>query len=579
MAKSSINFAKATGHSEAHNFREEEREPHYLLPKEHRLANEYWRHEKSAHQLFDEELAKSTRKGGRVPKFENSHWEAVLNLNKEHSMEDVQRVAKHIEEQMNITCTAITIHRDEGVVNERGVVQYNLHAHLNFQTYKDNKQNWRLQHVKHKLPQLQTDVAKLLNMERGKEKSTAKRLDHRQYKAVAKEREATLAKEADLKAEIAKLRATLKEQGGKREDYAKLEQANRELKAQLKDKTLTVEDLAKKIKSLERKNQNVGQENIRLTNESQYIKNKNTQLESTVEALKSKNKPLGEELHQKEPESDSRPNMSVLEQENEFDKIYQAHVGRELVYEKVQEKGIFGKKESYRSQHQAVIKDQRGFREQLTDLLNHGAKRIKEQYNNLKTEVVNLKERLLKSENENRIYKAVAEETQRVTQRYMRLADKERLGIITDKEQVEKLRCAEYLNKPFGKRMGEELTARMVEENMIKEPRKTPWQARAERQKRQVDYELEQAKPKEDLHEKAWERVSERFSKMSKDEQIYANSWVMKNSIAKARNKPVPEYDYQAHKKQRGYDNQLNDVPEASNTPTAQKKRKQWVRQ
>jgi len=289
MAKSSINFAKATGHSEAHNFREEEREPHYLLPKEHRLANEYWRHEKSAHQLFDEELAKSTRKGGRVPKFENSHWEAVLNLNKEHSMEDVQRVAKHIEEQMNITCTAITIHRDEGVVNERGVVQYNLHAHLNFQTYKDNKQNWRLQHVKRKLPQLQTDVAKLMNMERGKEKSTAKRLDHRQYKAVAKEREATLAKEADLKAEIAKLRATLKEQGGKREDYAKLEQANRELKAQLKDKTLTIEDLEQKILSLE----------------------------STVNGLESKNKHLEEELHQKQKKIDSRPNMSDLEQEAE----------------------------------------------------------------------------------------------------------------------------------------------------------------------------------------------------------------------------------------------------------------------
>lgn len=183
MAKSSINFKKASGHSSAHNMRIDE--PHYLLPKEHRLENEYWQNSKSDKELFELELKNSKPKGGPKPKLENSRWEAVLNLNKNHSLEDVQKVAEHIAKKFNITPTEITIHRDEGRI-ENGKPVYNFHAHLNFLTYKDGKQNWRKELIKPAaLSELQTDVAKLLNMERGKVNSKAKRLDHRQYKAVA----------------------------------------------------------------------------------------------------------------------------------------------------------------------------------------------------------------------------------------------------------------------------------------------------------------------------------------------------------------------------------------------------------
>ena len=54
MAKSSINFQKSKGHSYDHNFRKDE--PNYLLKPADRLENFYWQNEKSAREIFDEEL-------------------------------------------------------------------------------------------------------------------------------------------------------------------------------------------------------------------------------------------------------------------------------------------------------------------------------------------------------------------------------------------------------------------------------------------------------------------------------------------------------------------------------------------
>ncbi|NCB50143.1 MAG: hypothetical protein EOM53_05680 [Alphaproteobacteria bacterium] len=195
MASSSVHFKKATSHSSAHNTRADI--PKYLLPEEHRLENEYWQNEKSARQLFDDELQKATRKGGPKPKFENSHWEAVLNLNAEHSLADVQKVVKLIEKKFNITCTSIAVHRDEGHVKE-GQPIYNYHAHLEFMTYQNGQQNWRREHVKNGLSELQTIVANELKMTRGK--SGAVRLEHREYKAKEQEKELVLEKEREKSA-------------------------------------------------------------------------------------------------------------------------------------------------------------------------------------------------------------------------------------------------------------------------------------------------------------------------------------------------------------------------------------------
>ena len=213
MAKSSINFQKSKGHSYDHNFRKDE--PNYLLKPADRLENFYWQNEKSTREIFDEELSKAKRKGGRIPTFENSHWEAVLNLNKNHTLEDVQRVAEYIEQKFNITCATIAVHRDEGYY-KNDKPQHNFHAHITFVTYKDGQQNWRKEKIKPAdLRELQTAVAEMLQMERGQENSEAERLSHKQYKKAAQQKEQLEREILSLKERNAILEQERKESKGK----------------------------------------------------------------------------------------------------------------------------------------------------------------------------------------------------------------------------------------------------------------------------------------------------------------------------------------------------------------------------
>lgn len=236
MAKSSINFQKAAAHWEKHNAREDE--PSYLLPPEFRKPNYFWRAEQSPQEIFKAELGKCSK--GKRPRFENSHWEAVLNLNANHNEKDVERVAKYIAETLNIIPVAIAIHRDEGHLNERGRPVYNYHAHLNFITVKDGRQNWRKEYIKPEtLRQLQTEVAELLGMERGKDKreTQVERLSAKQFKAAAKQTEAqSKAQRKELLAEIEKLRKAYAGQGYPADFF-------RELSALKEDESLTLAKL------------------------------------------------------------------------------------------------------------------------------------------------------------------------------------------------------------------------------------------------------------------------------------------------------------------------------------------------
>ena len=213
MAKSSINFQKSKGHSYDHNFRKDE--PNYLLKPADRLENFYWQNEKSAREIFDEELKSYGTKRGKRPTFENSHWEAVLNLNKNHTLEDVQKLAEYIEQKFNITCATIAVHRDEGhYKNDKP--QHNFHAHITFVTVKDGQQNWRKEKIKPAdLRELQTAVAEMLQMERGQENSEAERLSHKQYKKAAQQKEQLEREILSLKERNAILEQARKDSKGK----------------------------------------------------------------------------------------------------------------------------------------------------------------------------------------------------------------------------------------------------------------------------------------------------------------------------------------------------------------------------
>jgi len=230
MAISSINFAKSSGGSFAHNDRTE-KEPAYLLPVEHRLENECNRSaleaQKTLEELFEnaKENYQKTYRQKFQTKFENVHWEAVINLNKEHTMKDVERLVREIEKETGFTAVQISVHRDEGRLNEKTRHPiYNLHAHVNFftldketgrQLYRRSISNSEREKIrkehgipdgekipkhltavmdKEKLSKLQDITARELGMERGERGSTKVRLGHKQYRATEQEKEKLLEK-------------------------------------------------------------------------------------------------------------------------------------------------------------------------------------------------------------------------------------------------------------------------------------------------------------------------------------------------------------------------------------------------
>lgn len=299
MAKSSINFAKASAGGTKHNDRTQKPEPEYLLPEKYRLKNEVDFSAEEAEQKLKElyETAKENYQKIKKQRLQATSfkWEAVVNLNKNHTIEDVQKLVKKIEKETGFTSVQIAIHRDEGRVVEDNPI-YNFHAHITFFTLDQNGEQLYRKTIKasdrraiekelikqgvskgepkskerkafnelvadeikarglkvmdkERLSKLQDLTAEVLGMERGKKGSKTVRLEHRQHREVKKREEKLLAKQKDLKAEIKRIRAELKEQGAVREQYAQLEQLNRDLKEQIKSKDLTIDELKKKLQS------------------------------------------------------------------------------------------------------------------------------------------------------------------------------------------------------------------------------------------------------------------------------------------------------------------------------------------
>lgn len=188
MTTSSIHFKRVDPFfCENHNSRNTEKQPTYLLDKNLRQPNDFVKLADitvlHSEQL---EIRKDNRCRGKAPELRDSCWEAVVNLEGRHSLEDMKPVLQLLQEKYHLTPTSVAIHRDEGYYDElHGTIKYNYHAHIPCYTVYQGKSVMRTIGKK-QLSDMQTEVADLLGMQRGQINSTAKRLEQSEYRRLAK---------------------------------------------------------------------------------------------------------------------------------------------------------------------------------------------------------------------------------------------------------------------------------------------------------------------------------------------------------------------------------------------------------
>ena len=214
-AISSINFKKSNAIQTRHNDRD--LPPNYLISD---TGCEVNRTHKEALKLRNEIIenainAYNKNKSPKAPNFKakSYEWSAVVNIKPNTTMQDLEKLAEHFETKYGFQCYQIAIHRDEGYIDDKGEKIINHHAHLEFITLDKNtgKNMYRRELISPKiLRQIQTEVAEILNMERGQDKRISKRerVEPRKY-AQLKEQEKKAQKE--LKAELEQEKLSSKE--------------------------------------------------------------------------------------------------------------------------------------------------------------------------------------------------------------------------------------------------------------------------------------------------------------------------------------------------------------------------------
>ena len=187
--------------------------------------NEVSHDHKTAFSIYRKELSKrsaayTARTGQKLQAKTVTHLSAVINLEKHHSLNDLKPLIDHLEKTLDTKVFQVSIHRDEGHIDDEGKPVKNYHAHVEFMGIDSQGKSVRRKLTRSYLRNLQSKTAEILKMERGDHFSTRKRLDTYQYKEAKKREEVTV---KALKKEIAELRQKMIDVGEfTKEDYQAL---------------------------------------------------------------------------------------------------------------------------------------------------------------------------------------------------------------------------------------------------------------------------------------------------------------------------------------------------------------------
>ncbi|EAH5853955.1 hypothetical protein NI012_001284 [Campylobacter jejuni] len=181
-----------------HNERENEKDLNYLLPENEREPNEYTQLSDNIIQTLKDKNLEPTQENylkdyekiikddyfnhhkRKMPKNSQPFIEAVLNLEKHHTIKDIKEAFKKAD--FPFQAVHIAIHRDEGHKNElTGQTLKNYHAHIILRNYDFKTHRTILRSFsKLEFKEMQRKVIKNLGMEINKDKKERKHLSRYQ---------------------------------------------------------------------------------------------------------------------------------------------------------------------------------------------------------------------------------------------------------------------------------------------------------------------------------------------------------------------------------------------------------------
>lgn len=361
---SSINFKKSIPINTEHNDRT--LAPNYLIDKE--KGAECNRNAEKARELKNQIIneAKETYQNQVKQKFQakSFEWSAVVNIKPDTTMQDLENLAKHFNDKYGFQCYQIAIHRDEGHKNAQGEIEINQHAHLEFIMLdkKTGKTNFKMRDFsKQKMREIQTEVAEILQMERGKDKrlTGAKRIEPRKYaqlkeqekqnfkelkqtiKEKDKELKAVILSKKEIKEQFEAFRKENIGQGLAKEFFKKLSEDKKKL---LAEPTCTQEQLDAYFIELRKSNTT---KEKRLFGEKEVINYEKIiqEQQQTISDLNAKNDNLKQianktiEFIDQKVKIDLNAKFDLLQQQNEIQLNEQLKKRKsELEYELIQEK-------------------------------------------------------------------------------------------------------------------------------------------------------------------------------------------------------------------------------------------------
>lgn len=234
---SSINFKKSNAINAEHNDRT--LPPNYLLDDNLGVECNF-KHDEARrlkNQIISSAMETYTARTGQKFQSKSYEWSAVVNLKPSSTMQDLEKLATHLQEKYGFQCYQIAIHRDEGHLNEQGEKVLNHHAHLEFITLdKETGKNTFRSISKKDLRQIQGEVADILQMQRGVDKrlSGAKRIEPRAYAKMKENEKKQRAKELENVKSAIKFQANkefLEMQDKKDDEISRLKREKNEIKA------------------------------------------------------------------------------------------------------------------------------------------------------------------------------------------------------------------------------------------------------------------------------------------------------------------------------------------------------------